>query len=209
VTPFFFDVFEWLARGNLEFDYFVNLETDMLFIRAGYERSLAQLMRGQDYMVPNLVQFLSSKSRWRPIRSLMPELRNWYRLLGFQYTHGGFSPGQVFSRNYVEKLVNHKSYGDIKKLLDANKSYSLQEVLFPTLVDFLKVRGRSYPAELKPINRYRPYQAVEGIKRALGLRNAYFVHPVRREANDRARVYVRELMTSHMRGALGTCRETT
>lgn len=197
VTPFFFDVFESLAASECPFDYFINLETDMLFIRRGFERFIASTMAKADYMAPEFRRFTSSRSRWRPIRSLRPELPAWYELLGSHYTHRAFSPGQVFSRRYVEALVDHPRYPAIKALVDDNqapgRSFSLQEVLLPTLVDLLGVRAISYPDDLRPVNRYRPYQAVSGIRRALALPHAFFVHPVRRQHDDPARRFVRRL----------------
>jgi hypothetical protein len=194
VTPFFFDMFEWLISENIRFDYAVNLETDMLFIRKGFEPFIADVMMDCDYMAPRFARYTSKRSRWRPIRSLRPELPQWYKVFGFDYTHEGFSPGQVFSRVYIEKLLNHPGYPEIRRLLKENRSYTLQEVLFPTLIDLLEVNGQSYPAGMEPIIRYRPYQAVSGVKRALALPNAFFVHPIRRELDDPARVFIRSLM---------------
>lgn len=194
ISPFFFDTFEWLLAENRRFDYVINLETDILFVRKGFETFISQVMADSDYMAPNFSRFTSSKSKWRPIRSLRPELAEWYKLLGFEYTHGAFSPGQVFSRNYIEKLLRHEQYAEIQRLVKSNQSYTLQEVLFPTLVDFLKVRGKSYPSELKPIIRYRPYQAINGVRCALAIPDAYFVHPVRRELDDPARLFIHSLI---------------
>ena len=193
VTPFFLDLFEWAVSEGRSFDYLVNLETDMLFIRKGFACFLAEVMKESDYMAPWFRRHTAKMSKWRPIRSLRPELRDWYRLFGFEHTHRGFSPGQVFSRAYVETLVSHPAYPEIRRLVGQNRSYSLQEVLVPTLVDFLGMRGRSYPTELDPVNRYRPYQAVSGVRRALALSDAYFIHPVRRAPADPSRTYIRAL----------------
>jgi hypothetical protein len=203
VTPFFLDLFEWSVSEGRSFDYLINLETDMLFIRKGFAGFLAEVMEESDYMAPWFRRHTAKRSRWRPIRSLRPELRDWYRLVGFEHTHRGFSPGQVFSRPYIEKLVSHPAYPEIRRLVGQNRSYSLQEVLFPTLVDFLGMRGRSYPAELDPVNRYRPYQAVSGVRRALALPDAYFIHPVRRTPEDPSRAYIRAL-TLRCPGTLAT-----
>ncbi len=196
ITPFFFDVFEWLVENDASYDYVINLETDMLFIRHGYEDWVSSAMSGYDYMAPNLVRFVSPKSRWRPYKSLRPELSDWFEFVGFRHVHGAFSPGQVFSHRYVEAMVKHRHYSDLKRLIAANKSHTLQEILFPTLPDTLGLETRSYPVELKPFIRYRPYQAVSGIKRALGTPQAYFVHPVRRSLDDPARTLVRSLQES-------------
>jgi hypothetical protein len=194
VTPFFFDMFEWLVNERIKFDYAINLETDMLFIRKGFEAFISEVMRDCDYMAPRFARFTSGKSRWRPIRSLRPELPQWFKTLGVDYTHEGFSPGQVFSKKYVEKLLHHAAYPEIRRLLKENQSYTLQEVLFPTLVDALKLCGQSYPTGTEPHIRYRPYHALRGVKRALALPDAYFIHPVRREMDNPARVLIRSLM---------------
>lgn len=193
VVRFFFDVFDWLYKSNIQYDYFINLETDMLFIRKGFEKFIEEQMQGIDYLGPDYQQFTSNKSRWRPIRSLRPELPQWYNLLGFKYTHRAFSPAQVFSKNYIDTLLSHPSYTEILRLIEeVNQSYTLQEVLLPTLPDFLNLKARSYPHSLKSINRYRPYQGVPGIKRAFSISDAYFVHPVRREMDNDARVLIQK-----------------
>ena len=194
IALFFFDVFEWLLRDHVPFDYVMNAETDMLMIRRGFEDFVTKQMVDCDYLAPDMRRFTHRRSRWRPIRSLRPELPQWYQLFGFEYTHRAFNPGQIFSRRYVETLVHNPKYLDIVKLTKSNLSFTLQEVLMPTLADFLVVSGKSYPAELTPVVRYRPYQAIRGVKRALSLPNAYFVHPVQREINNPTRAFIRSLM---------------
>ena len=193
ITPFFFDVFEWLVQNGVTYDYVINLETDMLFIRHGYEEWVKSEMFGYDYMAPNLVKFVSPKSKWRPYKSIRSELSDWYNFFGFKYVHGAFSPAQIFSQRYVERMVNHKQYQELKSLVAENKSNTLQEILFPTLPDALGLAAKSYPLELKPIIRYRPYQAISGIKRAINTLQAYFVHPVRREPENAARLLIHSL----------------
>jgi hypothetical protein len=193
IAPFFFDLFEWLTVTDVSFDYVVNVDSDLLFIRQGFERFLADCMKGYDYMAPDLRLFIQNRPRWRPIRSLRPELPRWYKFWGFEYAHGAFNPGQTFSRTYIEKLVSHPKYAELLNLVAQNESFTLHEVLFPTLVDFLHLRGRSYPNELRFVNRYRPFQAVTGVKTALSTPTAYFVHPVRREIEDPARAFIREM----------------
>ena len=193
ITPFFFDVFEWLIKNSIEYDYVINLETDMLFIRHGFEDWISSEMLEYDYMTPNLVKFISPKSKWRPYKSLKPELSDWYDFFNFEYVHGGFSPGQIFSKGFINKLIHHECYPNLKQLIASNQSFTLQEILFPTLPDFLQVTGRAYPIELTSINRYRPYQAVSGIVKAINTPNAYFVHPVRRNFDDPARTLIRSL----------------
>lgn len=187
IMPFFLDVFEWFLSDRRQFTYLVNAETDMLFIRKGFGTFVEEAMAGYDYMAPLFKYGIPHSSKWRPYHSLKPELLSWKNLLEVEEFNQAFSPAQVFSRNYIEQLVTHPKYFLIKDLVKRNGSFTLQEVLNPTLVSFLKLQGRCYPEGLEPIIRYRPYQAVSGVKRALELQNAYLVHPVRRNQEDPAR----------------------
>ena len=203
ITPFFFEIFEWAIRSGDRFDAIVNLETDMLFVRSGYEAFVENLLAGADYLAPNLVEHRSLETRWRPMRSLRPEFERWFDFFGFRYWHGTFSPAQVFSRRYVESLIQHRKYAELRKLVEENRSFTLQEVIFPTLTDFLGLRLRGYPQAHNTSNRYRPYQAVSGVRRALALANAHFVHPVRRNENDPTRVFIRALAGTETAGNSG------
>lgn len=193
ITPYFIDLFEWVETNNYPYDYIINLETDALFIKHGFEEFLFSSMMNNDYMAPNFKKFTSHKSQWRPIKSLRPELPDWYKVFGFAHTNEGFNVGQIFSRNYIIKLLSNSSYPEIKRLVTQNASFTLHEVLFPTLVDFLRLDAVSYPDELKEVIRFRPYHGVASVKRALNLKNAFFMHPIRREMDDSAREYIRNL----------------
>lgn len=196
IIYFFVDLFDWLAGESYPYDYIVNLDSDVLFIRPGFERFISSSMEGYDYMAPRFRLFTSRQSRWRPLRSLRPELPEWYQVFGFQYTHEAFNPGQTFSREYIQRLLGHEKYPCILELIQKNLSFTLHEVLFPTLVDLLQVKARSYPTELDTTIRYRPYQAVRSVQRALQMRDAYFVHPVRRELDNPTRVFIQSLIKS-------------
>jgi hypothetical protein len=195
IMPFFLDLFNWLEKKGLPYDYVVNLDNDVLFIRHGFETFLENYMNDCDYLVQWFQKYTPKTSKWRPIRSLRPELSSWYHFFGFEYTHRGFNPGQTFSKVYIEKLITHPKYTQMLELISKNKSYTLHEVLFPTLTDFLKLEGKSYPEQLKSIIRWRPYQAVSGVNAALLTDNAYFIHPVKLEIDDPARRLVRSLIT--------------
>jgi hypothetical protein len=203
VCGFFLDVTEWLTQTGREYAFWVNLETDMLFIRPGYEAFLERAMEGWDYMCPHLRRIDPRTSRWRPIRSLRPELSRWREVLGSDYTHAGFSPAQVFGRGYVQALARPELLRELRALLAQNRSFSLQEILFPTLAVRLGLKARDYPEALRPINRYRPYQATRGVERALATPDAFFVHPVRRDPADLGRLRIRALMEVAASAAAG------
>jgi hypothetical protein len=195
VTPFFLDLFEWAAGQR--YDYVVNAETDMAFIQPGYVRFVTDTMRDADYLAPGYGRQTPRTSRWRPYHSLRPELPELLAVLGLEHTNRCFSPGQVFSARYIEKVVTSPVYSEVRDFVMRNqepgRSFSLQEVLLPTLAEVLGLSVRDYPAHLASVNRYRPYHAATSITRARSTEHAYFVHPVRRDESDGARQLVRRL----------------
>lgn len=196
VTPFFFDVFEWAA--GRDYDYLVNLESDLAFVKPGFEAFLGRVMPGVDHLAPRFARRTPKTSKWRPYRSLKPELPELFGILGLDHTNECFSPAQVFSKRYVETLVGSPVYQRLRRFVDDNqqpdRSFTLQEVLLPTLPDALGLTVRDYPAAAVAMNRYRPYHARAAIQRALETPDVHFVHPVRRDAGHPARQLVRELL---------------
>lgn len=197
LTPFFFDLLQWAA--TTEYDYVVNVETDMLFMRRGFDDFVRYAMRGFDYMAPHFRRASPGTLHWGPYRSLAPELSSLRSILGMTYTNRAFSPGQVFSARYAERVVTSRIYGDILDFVQENqgpnRSRSLQEVLLPTLADRFDLEARDYPAEARTFNRWRPYWTpaeIEDISRA---EQTYFVHPVRRAGDDPARQALSELLS--------------
>lgn len=195
VTPFFLDMFEWAAEQPYEL--VVNLESDMAFIRPGFGSFLAQVMQNLDYLAPAFGRATPQTSKWRPYRSLRSELPELFGILGVQSTNQCFSPGQVFSRRYIETLLASPIYPEVRKFVERNqlpdRSFSLQEVLLPTVADALDLAVDAYPAEATRFNRYRPYHASKSVKTATTRPNVYFVHPVRRDHHHPARQLVRAL----------------
>lgn len=193
ITPLFFDLFEWWA--DRDHDYLVNLETDLSVVNPGLE-IVANLMCNADYMAPRLVRQVSPASRWRPYHSLRGELPELRDIIEVDTVQGAFSPAQVFSKRYVGRVLESPFYSRLRDFVARNqapdRSFSLQEVLLPTLAEVCGLRSRSYPAEHEAFNRYRPYHALPSVRAARSA-GVPFVHPVRRAAQDAARRYVRGL----------------
>ncbi|WP_055494457.1 hypothetical protein [Streptomyces sp. TP-A0356] len=195
VTPFFFDMLEWAA--DQPYDYVVNAESDMAFVNEGFEDFLASAMADHDYLAPRFVRGIPKTSRWRPYRSLRPELPELFEILGIDHMNGAFSPGQVFTPRYIHTLLGSACYPRLREFVARNqelgKSFTLQEVLLPTLPDVLGLRARDYPAHMTAYNRYRPYHAASSVASAHRSGDVPFVHPVRRDPGHAARRFVRAL----------------
>jgi hypothetical protein len=196
VTPFYFDMFEWAATE--EYDHLVCLETDMVFVRRGFDAFVREAMADADYLAPRLRRSTLSRSQWPPRRSLQAEIPDLMALLGTARINRCFSPGQVFSRTYIEALLSSGAYPAIRQFVEWNqqpgRSDTLQEVLLPTLADWLGLRARSYPASGSIFNRYRPYQGRPDLEDVRNHSDVYFIHPVRRSRDDYVRRMARQLV---------------
>jgi hypothetical protein len=196
VTPFFLDLLEWAAAAP--YRAVVNLETDMAFVRPGFEEFVSRSLATADHLACDAHRDTPRTSRWRPYHSLRAELPALKSILGVDSTHRCFSPGQAFSRRYARALVGSPIYGRLREFVAANQrpegSFSLQEVLLPTLTEVLSLRIAAYPVAAARLNRYRPYHASASIRRAAAEPAVHFVHPVRRDSGDGARKAVRALL---------------
>lgn len=195
-APFFFDAFEWAAGEG--YDHLINVETDMAFVRHGFDGFLATAMAGCDYLAARLEAKTPKTSRWRPYRSLRGELPELLSMLDIGHTNAAFNPGQVFSKRFVDELLAAPFYGRLRDFVERNqqegRSYSLPEVLMPTLAEVLGLTSGGYPDRAVAFNRYRPYHAEASVKRAAADESVHFVHPVRRDPDHPARRFVRSLI---------------
>lgn len=193
-APSFLEIFEWLVSTNANLA--INVETDLAFIGHDYLPAVQGLVAGADYMASRYRTGTSKTSKWRPYRSLSPDLPTLLDLIGVDETDEAFSPAQVFSRRYVEALLAATWYPKLKEFVVDNqvreRSFTLQEVLLPTLARALGMRARAYPAAWERYNRYRPYLAASAIHAAMR-QGVPLVHPIRRDAEDPARKLVRGL----------------
>jgi hypothetical protein len=202
ITPFFFDLFEWAV--DQPYDYVVNIESDLALIADGFEQFVATAMRDLDYMAPLFRRGTAATSRWRPFHSLRPELPELRGILGTSTTNQAFSPAQIFSTRYVNELLSSRFYPELRAFVERNqapgRSFTLQEVLLPTLADVLGLAAAGYPEQVAAYNRYRPYHSVQSVRAAQRRGDVHLVHPVRRDSHHPARQFVRSLYGLPCRG---------
>jgi hypothetical protein len=186
----FLDIMEWFverAAGHA----WISLETDMLFVRAGFTEWLAARMTTADYVAARFHR-VEPRSRWRPARSLRAVgRRTLLEILGGDALYGAFSPGQVFGSVFCRRMVAHPRFDELRQFMLRHEgpggAYSMQETVFPSAAMALRMQVAGYPDGSDFSNRYRPWFGRGGIERALADDTVFFVHPVRRDPADPAR----------------------
>ena len=53
-TVYFLETMEWLEELGINYKYFINIDSDALFIRKGYEKFIQNAMKDTDYMAVKL-----------------------------------------------------------------------------------------------------------------------------------------------------------
>lgn len=186
------EVMKWLEDTGEEYDYLINLDSDVFFLKKGYESFIIDEMKDKDYMgVGNKVP----DDDFYCLLQLRHEKRMWEPLLGKEPYIESFNVGQVYSRTLVQRILSSEQYRLLHKNLLKTQSFGVDELVYATLVDRLGIQVHSYPKEMTAIIRYRPHFPLDEVIHYLNKKpHAHLLHPLYRRMKDEARVAIRELM---------------
>lgn len=188
---FHLNVMEWLEKINLEYDYLINLDSDNLFAKKGFEEFVSSEMNGYDYMATHK---RIPEPEWYPGLFMKRVWSTWQPIFNTADFVGCFNPGQIFSRNFVKKILNYSKLGQIKKAIEETETFAVEEIIFPTLAETLGVKAKAYPDKVQDWIRYRPHFSANEIQHGIDSdMDCYLIHPIHRDMNDDARTYIRNL----------------
>jgi len=185
------DVMKWLNKVNFEYDYLINLDSDVLFIKKGFEKFVISEMKNTDYMA---VRAKIYSDKWYPGQQMKKKWSKWQGIFHTDTFWGCFNVGQIFSRQFVHKILSFDKINKVKKNILKHGTFALEEILYVTLAQTLDVRMKAYPKDMALYIRSKPYFKHSEIKKCLKSGDrCFFIHPVRRNMNDGARKYIRSL----------------
>ena len=154
-TIYFLETMEWLEELGIEYEYFINIDSDALFIKKGYEEFVQTEMEDTDYMA---VKLRIPGEQWYIGQELKKDIDRWQKIFNVNPFYGVFNVGQVISRPIVKKLLESGRKKRLKKALINTTSFGMDEVLFVNMAKELGFRIKSYPNALdSKMIRYRPY----------------------------------------------------
>jgi hypothetical protein len=186
------EVMEWLNKIGYKYDYLINLDSDALFLREGYEKFIEKAMKDTDYMGVDV--FIREKD-WFCGVQLKKEWRKWKSLLLTKKFLGAFNVGQVFSRRYVKKMLTSRHFKQLKRNLLHTKAFGIDEIVYVMMAKRLGFKPKSYPVETGSSIRYRPHYTYQEIMRLMNESpRSFLIHPVHRKMKDEARTLIRSLM---------------
>ncbi|MGE6489806.1 glycosyltransferase family 4 protein [Paenisporosarcina sp. NPDC076898] len=185
---FFLDIMTWLEERKEEYDYLVNLDSDVMFTKRGYEEYLNEHMEGYDCMGINMgIQHSPSDApHWFPGLNMWNEWASWQPFFGTDYFCGCLNSMQVYRHEIVTKLLVDLDILKLETLFVSSEIYALEEMLYATLAVRCGGKHRPYPSECAEFVGWIPL-TVKQIHLAQTKRNVYFVHPIDRRIDDPAR----------------------
>lgn len=184
ITPFLFNVMRWLEEIKEEYDFLVNLDHDMLFIKHGFEQFLIETMSYHDCMGTYIqVHYSSNDNRsWWPGVTMWREWHNWKNFFQTSYFYSYFNPGQVYRHSIVKCMISGININKLESSWSNTNVRSLEEMLYITLAISRGARYREYPwsyDEGKSFVIDRGLISIDKIKEAMAKPNFYWVHPVK------------------------------
>ncbi|WP_338450561.1 galactosyltransferase-related protein [Niallia oryzisoli] len=184
-SNYFLETMEWLEEMGIEYSYFINIDSDVLFYRKGYEEFIQSQMENTDYMGVN---FRITDKYWHIGKEVMNDVDRWKKLFNVEPLYGVFNVGQVISRPLIKALLEPERKEKLKKSLLNTSSWGMDEVLFVNMAKELGFRQKKYPDPLDSrIIRYRPYMIPEEVAYYLITNSGFLCHPIIRDEADPVR----------------------
>ncbi|TJY44258.1 hypothetical protein E5161_02400 [Cohnella pontilimi] len=190
---FFLEIMSWLKKIGLSYDYLVNLDSDIMYIRSGYEYYLDFLMQGYEAMGIGMGTIRSPEehSGWYPVQTMWKELRSWQPYFQTDYFGFALNSNQVYRKDLVDKMVEMMNIPVLKKLIEATEVFALEEILWPTLAMKCGAKTRPYLQEsILDVVRIGAPLSLHEAQDALTRPQVYFIHPVRRDMLDPVRQWI-------------------
>ena len=189
ISIYMFEVMQWLVDSKYEFDYLINLDSDCLFARRGFESFIKSEMASKDYMG---VRARIPTDNWIPYQNFKKEWTTWKSVFKQDELRCCFNVGQTYSKRLVEKIVRMSIPYRIKQKLLQTKSKGIVEIVFISLAYKLGFKPKPYPVDVGGAIRYRPHFTASELKADLDKNPRHFLfHPIYRNMNDEARTWIR------------------
>jgi hypothetical protein len=193
-TIYFIETMEWLEEMGLNYEYFINIDSDALFFRHGYEEFVQREMQDTDYMA---VSLRIPEDDWYIGIEMRKDLERWNQLFNTDPLYGIFNVGQVISKPLIKALLEPDRKEKIKKALIETISFGTDETVFVNMAKELKFRVKCYPYDTDSLLiRYRPYFTLsEMIDCYNNIQQGWLCHPIYLNKDDLVRKLIKHLET--------------
>lgn len=188
----FLDTIAWLEQTNAQYDFLVFLNSEVMFIKPGFERYMKRLMHGYDFMGMNSHIQCSPQDtpHWITGQHMWREWDRWQPVLKCDFFYGALFANQVYRKQIISKIWSSLDKAKLEQLIELSEVYSLEEILPPTLVASNKGKPRAYPPESCEYARFGVPVSVPELAAASQKNDVYFVYPVPSNSYDMSRKWI-------------------
>lgn len=196
-----FDMCE--AIKDMDFDYFVKLDSDCLFANYGFEKIFkkkfdfcAQIEKDQALRWDHGIKFFKNLKSYLKVLNDLELKRKDRTIAGVLCCLQIYSKRTVtFIAKNVETIEKSKGYVELKKRAVGSLNLCLSDALLPNL---LKDAGftfihNPFTTDLQDDTgfvRWRPYWSIDEVAKKYKSKLAILYHPVKRHPNDPFRKYI-------------------
>jgi len=190
-VDFMLSTMRWLRRARHDYEFLVGLDSDMLLVQPGMDRFLDRAMARSSYMATNF-QEVPPTTDWQLGRRYHYKWRTiWQPLLGTANPFVCFNPGQVFRRDYVERVLAFPRLDALEDRIRRSSLPVLEEMVWPTLAVALGCSPVSNPGSrgIRNLRTHSPQQ----IAAYRADPDVQMIHPVHMDVAAPERRFVRRL----------------
>jgi hypothetical protein len=144
LTPYLWEVMRWLEDTQTEYDYLINLDHDVLFVKHGFEAFLDETMTDADCMGWGL-NTAADNPNSLPIQYMTEKWPLWQPLFRTDTYFRYFNPGQVYKHEIVRRMLSHVNPDTATQMIQSDPPFTLEETFFVTLAMACGGRVREYP----------------------------------------------------------------
>ncbi|MCG1020136.1 DUF707 domain-containing protein [Sutcliffiella horikoshii] len=181
------DTMNWLEETDVEYEYLVNFDHDMLFIKQGFEKFLDYAMKDYDCLGWQMLKGsnLSKFPDYRVPKSLWKEWNIWRRVFGVNNFLRYFNPGQTYRKRIATKMIRHLtsnvSRSELDSLFENTKVYGFEEMFTVTLALSCGGKCGEYPDGnvYNEAVRWGNDISLEEVQRVINHPSYYFIHPIK------------------------------
>jgi hypothetical protein len=183
---FLYDVMKWLDEINVEYEYLINLDSDVLFIKPGFESFIEEAMEGFDCMGAHMqIQHsVNDNPHFYPGITLWNEWHRWQPFFQTDYFARYFNPVQIYRRSIIKRILSKADIVQLEQLLATTNTFAIEEMLYATLSMKYGGKCREYPWDydesLQFVRTVYPITFDE-MRTAKLQANYYWIHPVKGE----------------------------
>lgn len=190
----FFDVMKWLEESDIDYEFLINVDSDIMFVNHGFETFLQECMKGYHFMGlwMRKIEVECNDPWWWPAYTLWYE--GWEKWNPFfetnDYIIGTLNAMQVYRREIVQIMLERIDINKFEELVGSTEVFAIEEILYGTLAARYGGKWQRYPTYFQEYIRLGDPLTLNEIKEAKADAAVYFVHPITRNMEDLARKWI-------------------